>query len=493
MHLAMYCDEVVIRICRGIDIGEIYGVLKQECFKVDLARLSQPRKENNDNLETRNQPLVPTTRAVDNGKFRGPENIATDSADNNAGLEASTHKATGLTTAMTSADSIAQSHYDNIRREIRITSPVHQSLEQAGGAPSDQATPLAWQKTRAATCEILEHVLSVPHRPRRCIKVSTILNLIPTWARRVLARMPFLLRLILMPLSYLHPIKMASTAMSASGSWLANVMQDSIYSHYAEDRDDIKQLQQMVSDWLTNATFCLDLANIQGLARVSLRAPQDITSSWSCASSAVMRIEPDTNVVAPALRIEGADATCTIPSYLLPYHEHLMPPQPSGKAGCNQGEAVEKSPGQSQEMSAADNAACEADTAAIELSTHLSFPAILDSAMVDFFGDLVESTIVMEIEDVEAGDDQSSPTNESTLGRARTKVADHAHDMRKSIKKGMKKAAFSARNDDRIPSIVRKLAEQLESLHGDVGYSGSITIPLGSFRGSVPLPSKLLA
>ena len=493
MHLAIYCDEVVIRICRGIDIGEVYGVLKQEGFKIDLEHLLQPTKANNGNLETIKQPLESTTHAFDDVESCGPRNMATNSADNNASRGAVTHTARGLTAAMTSADSIAQSHYDNIRREIQITSPVHESLEQASGAPSDQASPLAHQKTRAATCERLERCLSVPHRPRRSIKISTILDLIPIWVRRVLARMPFLLRLILMPLGYLHPIKITSIAVSASGSWLANVMEDLIYSRYAEDRDDIKQLQQTVSNWMTNATFCLDMTNIQGHAQVSLRVSQDIVSSLSCASSAVMRIEPETNVVAPALRIEGGDAIFTIPSYLLPHHEHLMPPKPSGKSGCNQSEAVEKSPGRSQETSAAHDAASKADMADIELSIHLRFPAILDPAMVDFFADVIESTIVMEIEDVEAGDDQPSSTNESTLGRARTKVAGGAHDVRKSIKKGMKKAAFSVRNNDQIPKIVRKLVEQLESLHGDVGYIGSIPIHLEPFRGLSPLPSKLLA
>ncbi len=455
MHIALYCDEIVIRIFRGVNINPVHGVLKQEQFEIDLKNLKQPEID-----EDGKEPLESTNYAFDDVDYCGPENIPPES-DKKIGPGAS-RKATGPT-----ADSRAQDRYDGILRRIQATSPVQQSIDEAGGAPSDDAEPLEHQKHRASTCERLENVLSVPHRPRRSIKISSIFDLIPTWLRRLFARTPFLLRLILMPVSYLHPTKIAVVAISASGSWLADLLKEKVYSKYSEDRDDIKQLEQSVTDWMIDATFCLDLADIQGLAQVSIRSSQDIVASCSCASGAVMRAEPKTGEVAPALRVEGGDATITLPSYLLPVHEHLLPPKPDSDS--------------------------EEDTATIELSTHLSFPAILDSTMVDFVAELVDSAIVMQIEDVDGEDAQKSSTSGNALKRAQAKVAGQAQDVRDAIKKGMKKAAFSASNADQIAKLVRTIAQKLETMQGDVGYSGSMSVPLAGFHADGELPKKLLS
>ncbi|MGI4846525.1 MAG: hypothetical protein ACRYGK_00025, partial [Janthinobacterium lividum] len=222
MHIALYCNEIVIRIFRGIDIDPVHGVLKQEQFEIDLKNLKQP-EVNEDGQE----PLESTEYAFDDVDFCGPQNIPPESADKKIGPGA---RAKGPT-----ADSKAQDRYDSILRRIQATSPVQQSIEEVGGAPSEGAEPLEHQKNRASVCERLENVLSVPHRPRRSIKISSILDLIPMWLRRLFARTPFLLRLILMPVSYLHPTKIAVVAISASGSWLADLLKEKVYSKYSED------------------------------------------------------------------------------------------------------------------------------------------------------------------------------------------------------------------------------------------------------------------
>lgn len=487
MHVALYCDDVVIQLCRGISIGAIYGVLKREKFVVELGDPTQPTNENNAKFKASEQPLRSTSHTIDDDEG---DQVAVDRLNNNAAF----HKAAGPTQAKTSGDSRAQSNYDNIRREIHSTSPVQQCREQT----EDQAAPQLEQKIRAATCEKLEKALSVPHRSKRSIKASTILDFIPLWVRRIFSRMPLLLRLTLMPLSYLHPTKIASASVSASGSWMVGVMKDSLYSVYDEDREDIKQLEQTVSDWMNDAFFCVDLSTIQSVFQISARASQDMVAYLRSASTMLMRIEPG-NKVAPAMSLDGADATITIPSFFLPSHEHLIPPRPSAKAGLERGEAIDKPNGQLNGTSAADHAgseeeAEEEDQAEITFSTHLTFPAVLDRAMVDFFADLIESVIVMEIEDYEAGDDDDdqSSSDKSTLDRAKSKFTNGAHDMNKSFKKSMKKAAFRTRSDSRIPKIVNKTAEQLQALHGDVGYSGSIPVALGPYRGSKSLPTKLI-
>ncbi|KAK4888988.1 hypothetical protein LTR27_012164 [Elasticomyces elasticus] len=466
MHVAVYCDNILIRIGRSVDIESIYGVLKRERFRIELGDLAQPIKESNANFESLSHSLGSTNHAIDdNGVVvDSPKKLNTNDA---------LHEPTGPTEAKTTADSKAQSEYDHIRQDIHTSSPVHQCRETT----EEQAAPQLEQKTRAATCEKLEKSPSVPHRSKRSIKASTLLDLIPLWVRRLFSRVPFLLRLVLMPVSYLHPTKIASASVSASGLWMADAMREYIYSIWAEDREDIKQLEQTISAWMDDAFFCVDLTSMEVVLQVSARASQDMKMQFDCSNSMLMRIEPSTNKVAPAMSIDGVDATVTIPAFFLPSHEHLVPARPRAKAGLKRNEAF-------------DGLNKSEDWANIGFKVHLSFPAVLDGAMVDFVADLTESGVVLLIEDHEEEDDQSS----STENEAARKIKVGAHRMNRSIKKSMKKAVFRGGKDDhRVARVVNKVVEQLKALHGEVGYSVNIPVPLEPFRGSDTLPTKLLA
>ncbi|KAK4504912.1 hypothetical protein PRZ48_002875 [Zasmidium cellare] len=423
MHICLYCDGVAVRIWRSVTIDAIYGVLKQEKFAVELESLSQPKK----------------------------------------GTEASFDPAQETTTGDVKAHSV----YQSIRHQIRHTSPIQQCRKQTGRQDSPQLD----EKIRAATCKKLDRFTSVPHRPEHSIQASTILQFIPLWIRRFLSRMPFILRLILMPLSYLHPIKTASASVSASGSWMAGIMRDRAYSIHGEDRDDIKELERAMTSCMENAMFCLDLADIQALAQVSIRASQDMVAYLWCGSSTMMRIETGWNKVAPAISLEGMDATFIIPPYFLPSHEHLLPPPPSSRAGEKEQQA---------------------DEADVEFSFHLSLPVVVDGAMIDFLTDFINATIAIEMEDEDTGNAEDL-TDKSRIDRTKIKITAAAHGAGGSIKKGIKKAAFSTTNDSWIPKLVNGLASQLEGLHGHVGYSGRLPVSLQHFRGDGKLPTKLLA
>ena len=57
----------------------------------------------------------------------------------------------------------------------------------------------------------------------------------------------------------------------------------------------------------------------------------------------------------------------------------------------------------------------------------------------------------------------------------------------------MKKVVVGGMINDRwIAKIVGKIAAKLEQAQGDLGYSGSIHIPLAPYRGSADLQTKLL-
>lgn len=247
-------------------------------------------------------------------------------------------------------------------------------------------------------------------------------------------------------------------------------MRDKIFSIYSKDRDDIKELEQTMTDWMKDAMFCMDLADIQFVIQISARASQDMVAYLRCGSSTMMRTEPESNKVAPAISIEGMDATFTIPLCFLPTHEHLLPPRPSEKEERE-------------------------DQAEVKFSFHMSLPVVVDGVMIDFATDLANATIAMEMEEREdEGRTQNEDlTDKSKADRAKIKVTAAARNAGKSMRKGMKKAAFSSGSDSWIPQSVSRVASYLEGVHGDVGYSGSVPVPLEGFRSSGPRPTKLLA
>lgn len=422
MHVAMYCDGIAIKLCRCITIGAIYCVLKQETFAVELAKLSQPERGDCASFSPAE------------GKIIG--------------------------------DVKAHNDYSSIRKEIWSTSPIHLCREQT----VSQEPPQLDEKIRAAMCEKLQDYTSVPHRPEQFIKASRILQYVPMWIRRFFSRMPLLLRLILMPLSYFHPIKTASASFSASGSWMADITRDKVYSIYGKDRDDIQELEQTMTDWMKDAMFCMDLADIQFAVDISARSSQTMVAYPRCGNSTMLRNEAHSNKFAPAISIKGMDATFTIPSYFLPSHEHLLPPRPSDK------EETE-------------------DQAEIDFAFHISLPIVVDGAMIDFATDFANATIAMEMEDIEdeGKSHHDDLTNRSKADRAKIKLTTAARNVGKSMHKGMKKAAFSSGCDSWIPQSVGRAASYLEGVHGKVGYSGSVPVPLRPFRGSGPSPTKLLA
>ena len=89
---------------------------------------------------------------------------------------------------------------------------------------------------RAAICSQLHSKPSVPHLPRHSIKVTTLQNLSPPYIRRFLCRLPMLLRLLLSPLSYFHPVNITSITATASGRWIETMLVQNIFKDYGRSR-----------------------------------------------------------------------------------------------------------------------------------------------------------------------------------------------------------------------------------------------------------------
>lgn len=70
---------------------------------------------------------------------------------------------------------------------------------------------------RAAICSHLHSKSSVPRPPAKSVKVTTLKNSTPPYIKRFQHRLSMLLRLLLNPLSYFHPVGIKSITATGSG------------------------------------------------------------------------------------------------------------------------------------------------------------------------------------------------------------------------------------------------------------------------------------
>ena len=345
-------------------------------------------------------------------------------------------------------------------------------------------------------------------------------------------RLPFLLRLLLAPLSYFHPINISSINAGGSGKWLSILLQDKVFKHYVEQSAELRRLYRKVSTWLADANFCVELADIKGLAQVPLSTAFDIVANIKIDDVMAYRTAPEGAKVSQVIRLGGADANFTIPAYLLPHHEHLIPPKPTPEmeevieAEIDQADGVPKTVQAEHKLEQAQK-----DEAEIAMSVHGSLPATCDQSLLNFIAALVKATKIIEMEKevvVEAAPDRVDTPVSPTLsesegfetlsptisrdsdarsetismkevagfkvfaksikqnlrdGAIKGQIKDFAKDLHQSTKDGMKKAVVGGLVNDRwIARMVGKVAATLQKAQGDVGYSGSIPVPLESYR-----------
>ena len=77
-----------------------------------------------------------------------------------------------------------------------------------------------------------------------------------------------LLRLLLCPLSYFHPLGIKSITAAGSGKWITHLLAEHVFQSFGEVDAEIRRLQARISKWLIDANFAVELLDIEGLAQV---------------------------------------------------------------------------------------------------------------------------------------------------------------------------------------------------------------------------------
>lgn len=504
VELSIQVDEVAVRLFRSILVSDVYANLKGGEFEMTFGKLA--RRSTGDSLVVSDTPLLEA--AAVRGNTTRPDLARLRSRLTNGAVPQDVSAKAGLD-AMTqiSGDDTYQK-YRAALAYIEKTSAIQGSLAEVEKSNETSARfDLQDEKSlRAAVCSQLHDSPSVPHPPLQSVKVTTLKNLSDPRVRRFLHRLPFLLRLLLNPLSYFHPITIESITAAGSGKWLQYLLHENVFKHYGESDSGIRKLEQRVSAWLEDANFVLELVDIKALSSVPMSTDNDITAQLKINDVVAYRTLPKEVDLKEVVRLGGADANITIPSYLLPHHEHVLPPAPSKEDQRKQEESVEQADGLPKEVQATKELERTIkDETTCPFSAHAQLPAVFDQELLDFIAALVKAVKIIEMEkDPEVQDAvealEDSDLVESPTSPTKKTLREKAQQLNTNMKRGMKVVNDSMRrvgidavaNDRFIAKLVGKITKKLETAQGDLGYSGEIPVPLLPYREAAESATKLL-
>lgn len=489
MELALLTDTVTVSLLRGIKIGDVYANIKGGEYEMTFGNLDEStRDEDGDAVMVTDTPLLKAAAA--NGDTSRPNAVKMTDAmtDGNNPRDSSPQAGLKSVTKLSPDNEKASRQYQETLSHIEKSSVISQARRKVKKLVRvDSGLDRTNQKDmRAAICSELHNKPSIPHPPPRSIKVTTLQKLSPPYVRRFLHRLPLLLRLLLNPLSYFHPVSIASVTAAGSGRWIKSMLGEHIFQEYGEDVAEIRRLEQKLASWLSDANFVLELADITGLAQVPILTTFDIYCYLGFGDVMAYRTLPKEIDLKQVIRLGGADASFTIPSFLLPHHEHLLPPVPTKQDKQQLEKEVYEADGLPKAVQAQGTLEqAEKDETNVKMSIHASLPACFDQELLNFIAALIKATKVVEME-----------KEPNAMDREVTGLRDFGHSLSKGMKDGMKKAVVGGIvNDQWIAKMVSKVTKQLETAQGDVGYSGSIPVALGPYRLEEGHPelSKLLA
>ncbi|KAF2859887.1 hypothetical protein K470DRAFT_282395 [Piedraia hortae CBS 480.64] len=529
LELSLMADEVTIKLFRRINCGDVYANLKGGAAEMTFAECERvPSNEESDDFFVNDTPLLRAATAGSE-KYSVRPKLRKSLTGVDLVKDSLPEDAVDTVTTLSPDEAEADQKYRQYLKDIKTSSAVYQCRQQVlkrrrtDGVPIDSETDL-----RAAICSEMHDLPSITHAPERSVKVTTLRLLTNPRVRSFLHRMPFLLRMLLSVLSYCHIVEIASITAAGSGKWLTAMLQREVFKHYSTLDSDIRKLERRVLTWLADANFCVQLADIQGLGQVPLSTEFDITGSLQFSDIIAYRTLLESGTPTQVVRLGGADATVAIPSFLLPHHEHLLPPPPDESDEQEQQDEVDQADGLPKTVQAERKLKrVKKDETTMNVSVHAQLPIALDLSLLNFVAALVKATKIIEIE--KQADEADSPTEidlpvtpkdddalsiSSSMTNKSTKIKSFANQMRERIKEGtnpdaikafakdlhqsakdgMKKAAIGGAINDRwIAKMVGRIASKLEKAYGDVGYSRDIPISLKEFRPEGPMPGKILA
>jgi hypothetical protein len=202
-----------------------------------------------------------------------------------------------------------------------------------------------------------------------------------------------LLRFLLFVLSYFHQISIKSITAAGSGKWISRRLEQKVFEPSGEDTTETRRLESEVTAWLADAYFALELADLTGLALVPFTTDLDINCYLTCMDVMAYRTMPEDFTVQQEAQLGGADVRLTIPLFLLPDHEHILPPIPTAQHENKLEQKSDKVDGKPQTIQARRHLGkAQKDETSIMMSVHASLPASFVSSPKD-----VRSGVIVQL------------------------------------------------------------------------------------------------
>ncbi|KAK2594088.1 hypothetical protein QQS21_008191 [Conoideocrella luteorostrata] len=472
LELAIQVDSVVVSLFRGIQVGDCFVNLKGERHEMtdgDVTAMSGSASSRtimtNDRLASKDQNALGIRPDLSRMKSemtdgRPPE----DSCHRMAMKDVKQYRLYSTP---------AEEQYRQKLKFIDDTSAIRQALirleqlNKNAESTIDVIDASDENALRAAVCSQLHPKPSISHPPRRSIKVTTLQHLMPPRVRGFLHRLPMLLRLLLNPIAYFHPVKISSITATASGRWIETMVLQGIFKGHDDSDADVQHLKDRISTWASDANFAIVLGNMTGDAQVPFLPSNSIFCQLAFDDVLAYRALPEAPNLTQIVALGGADATFTVPSFLLPHHEHLLPEIPTQET--EEADAGESDMSEGEGRNDLKESEDGNDEANVKMAVRVHLPATFDQELLDFIALLVKASKIMEIEETTRSIDQD-----------KTKLSEVASALNKKMKGGLKKAVIA--NDQWLAKLVGKVMQKLEEVSGDVGYSGNIPVALGPYR-----------
>jgi hypothetical protein len=493
MEIAIAVDEVRISLFRKIVISDVYAAVKGGINEMSLRSLSENGRTPTDNsFMSSDTPLLATAAKTGDTRSLGDamherltERMSARMTNGSAPKPIAPSVGLKGIKQISPDDNHARETYKNILAHIQETSIItvcQEEVQEMLRLKHVDGEVLDDKKDyRSAICSQLHGKPTVPHCSKRSIRVSTLQQDMPM--RKFLHRLPLLLRCTLNPIAYFHPIYIKSITAGGTGAMIETMLHQQIFQDHPEQASDVKNLKRRISAWLQDANFVFEAEKITGMASVPINPVFNILSDLLFDDIMVYRTVKEEVDYKQIVHLGGADARISVPSFLLPHHEHILPPIPTSDDKAAQQKKIDDADSQPKTIQAEQELAqLRKDETNVNISAHVRLPACFDQSLLDFIAALVKATKIVEMDKVEKSLDKEIHGFREFTKAVKTDLND----------KMRRVAVDAAANDKWIAKLVGKVTKKLETMQGDIGYSGDLPVALDVYRKKAEPGSKLM-
>jgi len=530
IELAIQTDKVVVPLFREIHVDDIYANVKGGDWEVTFGNVAygQPEPTSDDDTFVASDTAIlrAASVALDGTYPRRVSMVRQMTAEKQPDDAEDAESAFATVKKVSPGEKDANKKYKELVKNIHDTSVItnaKRAIREAVEA-DEKDTKLDLDNMddfRAAICAHIHDTPSIPHPPKKSIRVSTLRKTDYPNVKAFLHRLPFLYRLMLSPLCYFHPVKFSSVTAAGSGKWFVSLMRQYLFKHYAGQDSEIRRLEARISAWCADANFAVELGPIASEASFPINTNYNIQCHFKMSNVLAYRAVPEAVELKQVVRLAGADAVLTIPTFLFPHHEHIFPLKRTEFQLMEMEEAIKLIAGTPKARQALkEYEKLKKDEASMHVSAHAHLPAQFHQDLLNFVAAIVKATKVIESDksfeeakvlrelkrvSAASGDSDvdsvaSVDTTNTTNTNDTTTTVNSDKGFKNFLKKvdtgfkdasaktmvGMRKAGantVSAMANDRwIASLVGKITRKLEKAQGEVGYSGDVPIALDKYR-----------